>query len=127
MNPDLDSLLGKTQRQLAFFLLIVLVILVFAVLAILLIPRQAPVTPNAAIINLLVQVITGVLALCGVACGFFFARTRVNGIPDGSSTVTQTHTAPDGSKTTITSPAATTPVAVAAPVAPIPTNQEPAK
>lgn len=116
---EIDLLLAKTQRQLAFFLLIVLVILVFAVLAILLIPH---VTPNAAIINLLVQVITGVLALSGVGCGFFFARTRMNGIPDGSNTVTQTHTAPDGGKTVITSPASMAPPVTVLSVAPAPSE-----
>lgn len=110
---DLDSLLGKTQRQLAFFLVIVLVILVFSVLAIFLIPH---ITVNPTISNLLVQVVTGVLALCGTACGFFFARTRTGGIPDQSNTVTQTHTAPDGTKTVITSPASTTPVPPITPV-----------
>lgn len=39
---------------------------------------------------------------------FWFQRTRTSGIPDASQVVTQTHTMPDGTKTTVTSPAATT-------------------
>jgi hypothetical protein len=35
---------------------------------------------------------------------FWFQRLRAGGIPDSSLTVTQTHTTPDGTKTTITSP-----------------------
>jgi hypothetical protein len=45
---------------------------------------------------------------------FWFQRLRPGGIPDTSQTVTQTHTLPDGTKTTITSP-------VSAPAASIPT------
>lgn len=45
---------------------------------------------------------------------FWFSRTRTAGIPDSSQTITQTHTAPDGTLTTITSP-------VAAPAASVPT------
>jgi hypothetical protein len=41
---------------------------------------------------------------------FWFQRTRTSGIPDPSQVVTQTHTLPDGTKTVITSPSATTPV-----------------
>lgn len=45
---------------------------------------------------------------------FWFQRTRTAGIPDGSSVITQVHESPDGSKTTITSPAASkAPVPVA--------------
>jgi hypothetical protein len=39
---------------------------------------------------------------------FWFQRTRTSGIPDPSQVVTQTHTAPDGTKTVTTSPVATT-------------------
>lgn len=102
---ELDMFLARTQRQLAFFLLIVLVLLVLAVLAVLLIPK---IQVNQTATNLLVQVVTGVLALAGTACGFFYARMRPGGIPD-AQVITQSHTAPDGSKTTIS-----TPVAVAA-------------
>ena len=116
---ELDILLGKTQRQLAFFLLIVLVVLVGAVLAVLLIPH---IVPNPAVTNLMVQVVTGVLALAGTACGFFFARTRPGGIPDTTNTITQTHTTPDGSKTVITSPVYTTPVSPIPPVKPASTE-----
>jgi hypothetical protein len=101
---DLDSFLAKTQARLVFFLVAVLVILVLAVVAILLLPLQV----NPTVSNLLVQVVTGVLALAGTGCGFFFARTRPGGIPDQSQVVTQTHTLPDGTKTVITSPSATT-------------------
>jgi hypothetical protein len=45
---------------------------------------------------------------------FWFQRLRQGGIPDNSQTVTQIHTAPDGSKTTISSP-------VGAPAAAVPT------
>src|SRR5271155_2941397 len=41
---------------------------------------------------------------------FWFQRLRQGGIPDGSNVITQSHTAPDGTRTTITSPV-NTPVA----------------
>jgi hypothetical protein len=47
---------------------------------------------------------------CGIVVFFWFQRQRTAGIPDQSQLVTQTHTSPDGTKTTITSPAATTSV-----------------
>jgi hypothetical protein len=109
---DLDSFLAKTQARLVFFLVAVLVILVLAVVAILLLPLQV----NPTVSNLLVQVVTGVLALAGTGCGFFFARTRPGGIPDQSQMITQTHTAPDGTKITTTSPAVTP---AGAPIAPM--------
>jgi hypothetical protein len=109
---DLDVFLAKTQARLVFFLVSVLVILVLAVVAILLLPLQV----NPTVSNLLVQVVTGVLALAGTGCGFFFARTRPGGIPDATQVVTQTHTLPDGTKTVITSPSATTPVSTTQPV-----------
>jgi hypothetical protein len=108
---DLDVFLAKTQARLVFFLVSVLVILVLAVVAILLLPLQV----NPTVSNLLVQVVTGVLALAGTGCGFFFARTRPGGIPDATQVVTQTHTSPDGTKTVITSPAATTTVPTSQP------------
>jgi len=67
---DIDMFRAKTQARLAFFLIITLVILVFGVMGLLLMPKIAI---NEAIINLMVQVITGVLALTGTAIGFFFA------------------------------------------------------
>ena len=67
---DLDMFRARTQARLAFFLIITLVILVFGVMGLLLMPKIAI---NEAIINLMVQVITGVLALSGTAVGFFFA------------------------------------------------------
>lgn len=67
---DIDMFRAKTQARLAFFLIITLVILVFGVMGLLLMPKVAI---NEAIINLMVQVITGVLALTGTAIGFFFA------------------------------------------------------
>lgn len=47
---------------------------------------------------------------CGIVVFFWFQRQRTAGIPDGTSMVTQSHTAPDGSKTVIVSPASTTPL-----------------
>ena|SRR5450631_3346109 len=105
---DLDLFLARTQARLAFFLIVTLVILVFGVMAILLLPLSV----NPAVSNLLVQVVTGILALAGTACGFFFARTRPGGIPDTSQMLTQTHTAPDGTKTTVTSPINAPPASV---------------
>lgn len=67
---DIDFFRARTQARLAFFLIITLVILVFGVMGLLLMPKIAI---NEAIINLMVQVITGVLALTGTAIGFFFA------------------------------------------------------
>ncbi len=57
---------------------------------------------------------------------FWFQRARSGGIPDANppdNTVTQKHTAPDGSTVVITSPAASTKV-VAAPLA-TPTKESP--
>jgi hypothetical protein len=108
---DLDMFLAKTQAKLAFFLVIILVLLCAGVIAILLTSTNV----NQTVSNLLVQVVTGVLALAGTACGFFYARTRQGGIPD-SNVITQSHTAPDGTKTTITSP-------VNAPAAAVPVLQ----
>lgn len=105
---DLDLFLAKTQAKLAFFLIIILVILVFGVMAILLLPVQV----NQAVSNLLVQVVTGILALAGTACGFFYARMRPGGIPDATQTVTQKITAPDGTTTTVVSPANARPESV---------------
>lgn len=104
---ELDLFLARTQARLAFFLIVTLIILVFGVMAILLLPL----TVNQAVTNLLVQVITGILALTGTAAGFFYARMRPGGIPDASNVITQTHITPDGTKTVITSPA-TTPAGV---------------
>jgi hypothetical protein len=121
MNPadELNAYLAHVQARLAFFLVIVLVLLVLAVVAILLLPH---IVVNPAVTNLLVQVVTGVLALAGTACGFFFARMRPGGIPD--ATVTQTHTSPDGTKSVIVSPAATTSVSVP-PIPPVrPASQQ---
>lgn len=107
---ELDHFLAKTQAKLAFFLIIILVLLCGGVIWILLSSQSV----NPTVSNLLVQVVTGVLALCGTACGFFYARTRTGGIPDSTQMVTQSHTAPDGTVTKITSP-------VSAPPASIPT------
>jgi hypothetical protein len=117
-STELDGFIARVQAGLAFFLIIVLLLLVGAVVVIFLLPH---VQVNQVISNLLVQVVTGVLALAGTAVGFFFARTRPGVTPDSTTTVTQTHTAPDGAKTVITSPAATTSV----PVVPVTTPEKP--
>lgn len=41
---------------------------------------------------------------CLIIIYFWFQRQRAGGIPDSSQMVTQTNTAPDGTKTVITSP-----------------------
>ena len=105
---ELDMFLAKTQARLAFFLVIILVLLCAGVIAILLISANI----NQTVSNLLVQVITGVLALAGTACGFFYARTRPGGIPDAGQAVTQKITAPDGTTTTVISPANAKPESV---------------
>lgn len=43
----------------------------------------------------------------GIVVFFWFQRTRTAGIPDQSQVITQTHTAPDGTKIVTTSPATT--------------------
>ena len=97
---DLDMFLAKTQARLAFFFGDHLSpALRPRVIAILLLSTNV----NQTVSNLLVQVVTGVLALAGTACGFFYARTRQGGIPD-ANVITQTHTMPDGTTTKITSP-----------------------
>lgn len=105
---DMDLFLARTQAKLAFFLIVILVLLCGGVIWILLSSQSV----NPTVSNLLVQVVTGVLALCGTACGFFYARTRTGGIPDSTQTVTQKITAPDGTTTTVVSPANAKPESV---------------
>jgi len=105
---DLDLFLAKTQARLAFFLIAILVVLCGGVIWILLKTTNI----NQTVSNLLVQVITGVLGLSGVACGFFYARTRTGGIPDSTNVVTQKITSPDGTTTTVQSPANAKPESV---------------
>lgn len=105
---DVDIFLAKTQARLAFFLIIILVLLCGGVIAILLVSANV----NQTVSNLLVQVLTGVLALCGTATGFFYSRTRTGGIPDATNVVTQKITSPDGSTTVVTSPANAKPESV---------------
>jgi hypothetical protein len=50
---------------------------------------------------------------CLIIVYFWFSRQRTAGIPDNSQIVTQTHTLPDGTKTTIVSP-------ISAPVTSVP-------
>lgn len=54
-----------------------------------------------------------------VVVGFWFARLRGGGIPDSGPTVTQTTTAPDGSKTSVTSPAHLPLPSIANPILPV--------
>lgn len=70
---DFDMYVARTQARLAFFLIIILVVLTLLLLSIMVFPAMRP---QSEIINLLVQVVTGVLALCGSAIAFFFARHR---------------------------------------------------
>lgn len=49
---------------------------------------------------------------CGAIIFFWFNRTRTGGIPDASQTVTQKITAPDGTTTTVVSPANAKPESV---------------
>lgn len=70
---DFDLYIAKTQARLAFFLIIILVLLSFGVVALMLWPN---VHPQQEIVGLIVQVVTGVLALCGSAIAYFFARHR---------------------------------------------------
>jgi len=70
---DFDMYIARTQARLAFFLIIILVLLSIVVMAILVMPQMKP---QQEIIGLLVQVVTGVLALCGSAIAYFFARHR---------------------------------------------------
>jgi flagellar basal body-associated protein FliL len=70
---DFDMYIAKTQRQLAFFIIIVLVVLSLGVAAFALFPNAK--LPQE-ISGLIVQVVTGVLALSGTVIGYFFARHR---------------------------------------------------
>lgn len=70
---DLDMFMARTQARLAFFLVIILVILAVGVGVLLFAPTFKP---EQAIIGLIIQVVTGVLALAGSAVAFFFARHR---------------------------------------------------
>ncbi len=70
---DLDLYMAKTQARLAYFLITILVILCFGVVYILLAPN---VRVNQEMEGLVVQVVTGVLALAGSAVAYFFARHR---------------------------------------------------
>lgn len=49
---------------------------------------------------------------CGAIVFFWFNRTRVGGIPDPTQMITQSHTSPDGTKTTVTSPVNAPPASV---------------
>lgn len=69
---DMDMYIARTQARLAFFLVIILVILTVGVGGMLLLTAHV----NQEITGLVVQVVTGVLALCGTAIGYFFARHR---------------------------------------------------
>jgi zinc transporter ZupT len=69
---DMDLFIARTQARLAFFLVIILVVLTVGVGGILLFAVHI----NSEITGLVVQVVTGVLALCGTAIGYFFARHR---------------------------------------------------
>jgi hypothetical protein len=73
VNESFDMYIARTQARLAFFLIIILVLLSFGVVAILLFPALKP---DPAISGLITQVVTGVLALCGSAMAYFFARHR---------------------------------------------------
>jgi hypothetical protein len=88
MPTDLDMFRAKTQAKLAYVLIATLIVLVFGVMGLLLMPK---ISINEAIINLMVQVITGVLALTGTAIGFFFALRHTppsdTATPDPSSVV----------------------------------------
>jgi peptidoglycan/LPS O-acetylase OafA/YrhL len=73
MTNDFDMYIARTQARLAFFLIIILVLLTLMLVSIMVFPQMKP---QSEIINLLVQVVTGVLALAGGACAYFFARHR---------------------------------------------------
>lgn len=72
-SDGFDMYIARTQARLAFFLIIILVMLTMLLLSIMIFPAMKP---QSDIINLLVQVVTGVLALCGSAIAYFFARHR---------------------------------------------------
>jgi hypothetical protein len=69
---DMDMYIAKTQARLAFFLITILVVLTLGVGLVLLVAQHIDQT----ISGLITQVVTGVLALCGIAVGYFFARHR---------------------------------------------------
>lgn len=73
MSSDFDMYIARTQARLAFFLIFILVLLFFGVVALMIFPN---VRPQETIIGLIVQAVTGVLALCGSAVAYFFARHR---------------------------------------------------
>ena len=70
---DFDMYIAKTQARLAFFLIIILVLLSFGLVGVIIFPQ---VKLDQSISGLITQVITGVLALCGSAIAYFFARHR---------------------------------------------------
>lgn len=70
---EFDMYIARTQARLAYFLIIILVLLTVLLMSIMVFPSMKP---QSEIINLLVQVVTGVLALAGGACAYFFARHR---------------------------------------------------
>ena len=94
---DLDLFMARTQARLAFFLIIVLVALSLGVMSVLLLPN---IHINPEISGLMVQVVTGVLALAGSAVAFFFARHRPptasdgdnNGVTSSTTTIAKTTT-----------------------------------
>jgi len=70
---EFDMYIAKTQKQLAFFIIIILVVLSLGVIVIMVFPG---VKLPQEISGLIVQVVTGVLALAGTVVGYFFARHR---------------------------------------------------
>lgn len=86
---ELDLMIAKTQRQLAFYLVTILVLLVIGVGLMLFVPSFKP---EQAILGLIIQAVTGVLGLAGSAIAFFFARhrpaTRADGDENGSTVST---------------------------------------
>lgn len=77
---DLDLFMARTQARLAYILIAALMVLALVVIFTLIWPN---VHVNSEIVSLLVQVVTGVLALAGTATAYFFARHRPPTTADG--------------------------------------------
>ena len=97
-NASIDTIVGRTQRNLTylywFLFALVLAALVF-------LPR--PMDESSRTVLQMLLAILGTLIT--QQSSFWFARVRTAGVPDPTQVVTQTKTTPDGTKTTVTSPA----------------------
>ena len=89
-QSDLDYLVARTQRQLAFVLVTGLLLIILVVLTLMVLP----VTVNDKFVTLGVTVATGLLGLAGSVVAYFFARHRPPTAADDDDTPDSTVSPP---------------------------------